>query len=82
MKALAWRCRRGMRELDQLLAGFLHQRYAALDSGRQASFVRLLDFQDPDIFGFLVRGETPADEEIADIVQLILRDTDTGDVRR
>jgi hypothetical protein len=31
---LAWQCRRGMRELDVLLNGFLKRRYARLDCQR------------------------------------------------
>ena len=77
IKALTWRCRRGMRELDQLLLGFLGH----IEARQQHAFVALLEMQDPDIFGFLVRGEIPADDDIAQIVRQILRDTDTAQIQ-
>ncbi len=79
--ALVWRCRRGMRELDQLLLGFLRQHYAQLEAAQKHAFVALLDMQDPDIFGFLVRGEVPEDAGVAEIVRSILSDTDTGQIQ-
>lgn len=79
--ALTWRCRRGMRELDQLLLGFLRQHYAGLEARQQHAFVDLLEMQDPDIFGFLVRGEIPTDAHVANIVRQILSDTDTAQIQ-
>lgn len=80
-RALVWRCRRGMRELDQLLLGFLEDRFADAEPGLQREFVRLLDLQDPVIYGYLVRGETPQDAGHARIVDAILGSADTGRVR-
>ena len=34
LRALTWRCRRGMRELDQLLVGYLHDHYAGAEPRR------------------------------------------------
>jgi antitoxin CptB len=67
LKRLRWRCRRGMRELDVLLTGFLERRFAALDSDQQASFVRLLECQDPDLLDWLTgrRSDYPPDCAVA-----------------
>ncbi|MEL6868725.1 MAG: succinate dehydrogenase assembly factor 2 [Pseudomonadota bacterium] len=80
IRALTWRCRRGMRELDQLLLGFLNQHFDAIDADQKAAFLRLLDMQDPEIFGFLVRGIVPGDPDIAAIVHTVLHQTDTRTV--
>lgn len=80
IRALTWRCRRGMRELDQLLLGFLNQHFEVIDSAQKRAFLRLLDMQDPEIFGFLVRGVTPEDPEVAAIVHTVLDRTDTSAV--
>lgn len=70
-----------MRELDQLLAGYLHQHYQTADSRHQSAFLRLLELQDPVIFGYFVRREVPEDDEIREIVDRILGDTDTAQIR-
>ena len=51
---LKWRCRRGVRELDILLTRFLDERYARVSSDDQASFLALLECQDPDIMDWLM----------------------------
>ncbi|MEP6938290.1 MAG: succinate dehydrogenase assembly factor 2 [Rudaea sp.] len=50
---LRWRCRRGMRELDQLLEWYLDTRYAVAHETHKAAFVELLDQQDPDLWSWL-----------------------------
>ena len=59
LNRLRWRCRRGMRELDQLLGWYLEQRYPQVDAGAQAAFVALLDQQDPDLWNWLSAREIP-----------------------
>jgi antitoxin CptB len=56
---LRWRCRRGMRELDQLLGWYLETRYARATSGEQAAFVDLLEQPDPELWAWL-SGEAQA----------------------
>ncbi|MEO0616535.1 MAG: succinate dehydrogenase assembly factor 2 [Pseudomonadota bacterium] len=81
LRALTWRCRRGMRELDQLLVGYLQDHYPGADAGLQHQFERLLELQDPVIFGYLVRGEQPEDAGIRDIVRAVLGAAETVTVR-
>jgi antitoxin CptB len=68
---LAWQCRRGMRELDELLHHFLLQRYSKLDSPQQQTFTRLLDYPDDVLFELLMGRMAPADKDVAHIVQEI-----------
>ena len=56
---LRWRCRRGMRELDQLLGWYLEQRYAGVDDATKAAFSTLLDQQDPQLWSWLSGRGTP-----------------------
>jgi antitoxin CptB len=51
---LRWRCRRGMRELDQLLGWYLDARYAASDAAAKEAFSTLLDQQDPQLWDWLM----------------------------
>lgn len=56
---LRWRCRRGMRELDQLLGWYLDARYAKTDDAAKASFSSLLEQQDPELWNWLSGRATP-----------------------
>ena len=56
---LRWRCRRGMRELDQLLGWYLDARYAQQDDAAKAAFSTLLDQQDPELWNWLTGRAVP-----------------------
>ncbi len=71
---LRWRCRRGMKELDLLLLRFLEQDYPAASPPERAAFARILDLQDPEIFGYLVGRAVPSDEYIRHVIARIRHD--------
>ncbi len=71
---LAWQCRRGMRELDDLLGRFLGQRYDALGPREQTAFQTLLEYPDAVLLELLMGRMQAADSDVADIVRAI-RDT-------
>jgi antitoxin CptB len=66
---LTWQCRRGMRELDVLLKGFLEHRYEQLDAQERDSFARLLDYPDAVLLEWLMGRMVPSDKDVASIVQ-------------
>lgn len=53
IKRLRWRCRRGTRELDELLGGWLDEHGASMDAVQFAAFDALLDQQDPELWDWL-----------------------------
>ena len=60
LKKLHWRCRRGTRELDALLGGWLDAHAATLDAMQFAAFDALLDEQDPELWDWLMgHAEVP-----------------------
>ncbi len=63
-----WQCRRGMRELDELLMCFLARRYSGLDAGKQKTFEVLLDYPDAVLLELLMGRMMPADRDVANIV--------------
>jgi len=73
-RRLAWQCRRGMRELDELLLGFLAQGYAGLDADGRAAFDVLLAYPDAVLLELLLGRMAPADKDAAGVVRAI-RDT-------
>ena len=68
---LKWHCRRGMRELDLLLEGFLVDRYHTLSAADQAVFKRLLDCRNEDLMAWLIDGGSPENGQLAGIVDQI-----------
>ena len=70
-RALRWRCRRGMRELDQLLARYLDLRWPTAPDAERGVFRRLLDCEDDKLWHWFMGHETPADVELATLVQHI-----------
>jgi antitoxin CptB len=70
----AWQCRRGMRELDELLGQFLVQRYVELDARDRLAFDTLLEYPDAVLLELLMGRMAPADGDLARLVRAI-RDT-------
>jgi antitoxin CptB len=63
-----------MRELDELLIAYLEQRFDGSTSVERAAFARLLELQDPEIFGYLLGRDRPADAALSHVVARIRRD--------
>ena len=65
---LAWLSRRGIKELDLVLQGFLQEDYATATATEQQAFAALLEYQDPDILDRLFHGVEDDDAAIAALV--------------
>ena len=59
---LRWRCRRGMKELDVLLARYVDERFCAASSLEQEAFRRLLETQDAVLYDYCLGSERPPPE--------------------
>ena len=71
LSRLRWRCRRGMRELDQLLERYLSKGWPTADAAEREAFVRLLDCEDPMLWPWFVGRERPDDVALDALVQRI-----------
>ena len=71
-RRLRWQCRRGMKELDQLLTGYLDEGYDAAPEDDKASFRALLELSDPELVGYLLQRKEPGSEIIARGIDIIL----------
>lgn len=69
---LRWQCRRGMRELDDLLTGYLEDRYDDADADEKEAFAALLQLPDPELVGYLLNRQQPASERIGHVIKHIL----------
>ena len=71
LKRLRWRCRRGTRELDALLGGWLDVHDARAKDDALASFDELLDQPDPQIWDWLMGNAQPPRADWQEIVDAI-----------
>jgi antitoxin CptB len=67
---LRWRCRRGMKELDILLARYMDERFCSAPAEEQEAFRGLLEFQDPLIYAYCLGQERPP-EHLAVLIERI-----------
>ena len=70
-KRLRWRCRRGMRELDQLLLRYLERRWPQAGEAERGLFLQLLDREDDTLWRWFMGLECPEDTDYAAIVAVI-----------
>ena len=73
---LKWRCRRGTKELDYLLVGYLDKYYNLADEDEQALFVELLTLEDSELILFLLGEQLPASKGLASLVKKIRNKSD------
>ena len=71
LKRLRWRCRRGMRELDQLMLRYLDRQWAQDSDAQRGVFLQLLDCEDDKLWRWFMGHDTPDDVQIATLVQRI-----------
>jgi antitoxin CptB len=73
-RRLAWRCRRGMKELDVLLARFARTGLLRSSTAQRRVLATLLELPDPTLAAYLIGHERPHDPALARLVRRIIRD--------
>ena len=71
LKRLRWRCRRGMRELDQLMLRYLDRAWAQDSESQRGVFLRLLDCEDDKLWRWFMGYDVPGNDEIAALLERI-----------
>ena len=61
-----------MRELDQLLSGYLDEAYPHATAAEKAAFAALLELPDPELAGYFLGRVEPGDPVVATAVERIL----------
>jgi len=56
---LRWRCRRGMKELDVLLARYVDECFCSASNQEQDAFRRLLETKDTVLYGYCLGSVRP-----------------------
>ncbi len=72
LRRLRWRCRRGMRELDQLMLRYLDQCWTRADAIERAEFETLLACEDDRLWRWFMGREIPEDATLARLIQRIV----------
>ncbi|KFN47159.1 hypothetical protein N787_02335 [Arenimonas metalli CF5-1] len=72
LRRLRWRCRRGMRELDQLMLRYLDARWPSASDEERAVFLQLLDTEDDKLWRWFMGRERPEDASLDGLVARIL----------
>lgn len=68
---LLWACRRGMLELDLILAPFVENVYDSLEDSDKIRFQVLLECEDQSLFMWFMKRDDPSDSDMQRIVQII-----------
>ena len=71
LSRLRWQCRRGMLELDTLLAHFVDNEYQNLTTAEQAVFRDILDYPDQLLFDYFFGHGRPVDKDVANVIERI-----------
>jgi antitoxin CptB len=71
LRRLRWRCRRGMRELDQLMERYLDRAWRDAPSAERGVFLRLLESEDDKLWRWFLGYEAAPDAELARLVERI-----------
>ena len=72
LSQLRWRCRRGMRELDTLLTGWVERHWSSADAETRRSFLALLDAEDDALWDWVTGRAVPEDPALARLVERIV----------
>ncbi|MDF1819969.1 MAG: succinate dehydrogenase assembly factor 2 [Alcanivoracaceae bacterium] len=73
-RRLAWQCRRGLKEVDLVVNGWLDGHFDNASADDQALFASLLEEQDADLFEWFTERSRPGDETVATFIDRMLRD--------
>jgi antitoxin CptB len=71
LRRIRWRCRRGMRELDQLFERWLSHVYPDASEDEHRLFLRLLDCEDDKLWRWFMGYEACTDAELAQLIARI-----------
>ncbi len=70
-RRLRWKCRRGMLELDILLANFFDQHYDTLSAAEELLFEQILEQEDVVLYAWFMGAEHPENPKLAELVARI-----------
>lgn len=73
LRRLRWRCRRGMRELDQLFGRYIDTQWSEASEVERGIFLRLVECEDDKLWRWFTAQEQCPDETLAPLIERITR---------
>ncbi|WP_019671743.1 FAD assembly factor SdhE [Psychrobacter lutiphocae] len=67
-RRVIYQARRGLKELDFYIDPYVKQHYLTADTDEQATFAKLLTYEDPDLLNFFMNQDTPEDTKVAELI--------------
>ena len=67
-RRIIYQARRGLKELDFYIDPYVKNHYLNADEDEQATFDKLLTYEDPDLLNFFMNQDTPEDPKVAEFV--------------
>lgn len=67
-RRIIYQARRGLKELDFYIDPYVKNHYLTADATEQATFAKLLSYEDPDLLNFFMNQDTPDDEQVANLI--------------
>lgn len=71
IRKLRWMCRRGMKELDVLLAGFLDRHERELQDGKWPELERLLSTEDDRLWQYILNPDDAPEPDLEPLIRAI-----------
>ena len=71
LSRIRWQCRRGMLELDALLADFVDAHFMELDENQLTVFKDVLTYPDQVLFDLFFGEGKPADKDVSYVIEWI-----------
>ncbi len=68
---LKWRCRRGTKELDYLLLGYVESQFDLSPDEEKRLFLELLSLPDTELIHYLLGEQQPESKRLATLVKTI-----------
>jgi antitoxin CptB len=71
LSRIRWQCRRGLLELDLVLAAFLDRKLETLDQGQLDAFRDLLQHPDNDLLDLVMGRTDPVDPRSRPVLEML-----------
>ncbi len=67
-RKVIYQARRGLKELDMFFDPYVKQHYLTADEQEQATFAKLLSYEDPDLLDYFMNQATPDDKAVTELI--------------
>lgn len=70
-RRIIYQARRGLKELDFYIDPYVKSQYLIADAAEQATFAKLLTYEDPDLLNYFLNQDQPEDADVMALINKI-----------